>query len=626
MKRYIYLIFLLGFFACQEDELVLYTQDKDALQFFLDEEKEINMEREINFATASYTKEVNGLEETFYYGDSLSELTEKVILELQGFPTPDEREYKLKAVLVEGQDSSKVGEVRFAPYYSLAPNALRDTVEITLLRPKARGTYTVGIVVDTAGSAAFFEKGVAEQSVLQLDIKDVYEKPEEWDARADWLGPFSEEKYAFMVTYSQKLFSRNENHMWHETDQYNVELRKALEKFNAANPGNEKDFDFPVTSKPVWWDNQKKYLGDFSEEKYNFMADILKGELLAENQKLEYWNLVFRYAAEKEGIMEFSFPRVETQASWWREVILGEFSIEKQEYVIMTLFPKTNYVISEDTWMFAGAVLRRAVDDYNLNNSKEPLKFNFPDEGEPAWWKFRENVLGLFSSLKRDVVVVAELELAIERGSYNISMLTAPDGWNFEYFDLEKVIAAVKEYNKNHPDNQITDMPGLEGGAPAWWKNDMLGEWDSEKESFIVNTMAKLGQYYQSEWTLIKDWNPVFRYELALYNDKNQNKPYSFDFPVIDAKPSYWDNYAYLGEYTESKLVFLWEILAVKNYGACDENAFADWNYVFGGSKEGVYNFIIGEYAVKYESFIADFANANPKPEVFDFPKTYPGN
>jgi len=48
-----------------------------------------------------------------------------VVLDLQGFPTPDEREYKLKTVLVEDQDSSKVAEVVFEPYYSLAPNQLK---------------------------------------------------------------------------------------------------------------------------------------------------------------------------------------------------------------------------------------------------------------------------------------------------------------------------------------------------------------------------------------------------------------------------------------------------------------------------------------------------------------------
>lgn len=119
------------------------------------------------------------------------------MLDLQGFPTPDEREYKLKTVLVEDQDSSKVAEVVFEPYYSLAPNQLKDTIKITVLRPKTRGTYTVGITVDTEGKGAFFDKGVVEKSILRLDIKDVYEQPEGWDERQEWLGEFDRRKVCF---------------------------------------------------------------------------------------------------------------------------------------------------------------------------------------------------------------------------------------------------------------------------------------------------------------------------------------------------------------------------------------------------------------------------------------------
>ena len=72
--------------------------------------------------------------------------------------------------MVEDQDSSKVAEVVFEPYYSLAPNQLKDTIKITVLRPKTRGTYTVGITVDTEGKGAFFDKGVVEKSILRLDI------------------------------------------------------------------------------------------------------------------------------------------------------------------------------------------------------------------------------------------------------------------------------------------------------------------------------------------------------------------------------------------------------------------------------------------------------------------------
>ena len=179
MRKYIYSIFLLGLFSCQEEGVVQYTQEKDGLQFSANSSED--MTKVFNFATATYEEEINGEPKTFYYGDSLAAYTfERVVLDLQGFPTPDEREYKLKTVLVEDQDSSKVAEVVFEPYYSLAPNQLKDTIKITVLRPKTRGTYTVGITVDTEGKGAFFDKGVVEKSILRLYILGRIKKWQMW--------------------------------------------------------------------------------------------------------------------------------------------------------------------------------------------------------------------------------------------------------------------------------------------------------------------------------------------------------------------------------------------------------------------------------------------------------------
>ena len=138
MRKYIYSIFLLGLFSCQEEGVVQYTQEKDGLQFSANSSED--MTKVFNFATATYEEEINGEPKTFYYGDSLAAYTfERVVLDLQGFPTPDEREYKLKTVLVEDQDSSKVAEVVFEPYYSLAPNQLKDTIKIPCCVPRQEG-------------------------------------------------------------------------------------------------------------------------------------------------------------------------------------------------------------------------------------------------------------------------------------------------------------------------------------------------------------------------------------------------------------------------------------------------------------------------------------------------------
>ncbi|MDE7374390.1 MAG: DUF4843 domain-containing protein, partial [Odoribacter sp.] len=287
MRKYIYLMLLSGLMACQEDDLVQYAQDKDALQFSRSYERS----NSFNFATA-YETRADG---AYYFGDSLAETKMQVFLQLQGFPTPDERPYKLKTVLVEGQDSSKVAEVRFEPYYSLSPNSLLDTIEFTVLRPKTRGNFTVGIAIDTDGDDAFFEKGAEECAVYELKIADRYDEPADWRYREEWLGEFDPEKYAFMVTVSNKLFSRNAYYMWEQTDLYNAELRKALEEFNASVPEEEqKQFTFPNMPKWVWWDNRTSLLGEFSLEKYAFMMEMretLRHGAFRDNSKLEWWNL-----------------------------------------------------------------------------------------------------------------------------------------------------------------------------------------------------------------------------------------------------------------------------------------------------------------------------------------------
>lgn len=619
MKRYIYLIFLLGLFACQEDELVEYSQEQDALQFWADPDETNFLNWEMNFATVTYEEVVNGVPQICYYGDSLASYTfDKVVLELQGFPTPDERQYKLKTVLVEGQDSSRVAEVIFEPYYSLAPNQLKDTVKITVLRPKTRGVYTVGIVVDTDGDDVFFEKGVEECAVLRLDIKDVYEKPEDWDQREEWLGEFSEEKYAFMVTYSRKPFSRNENSMWNLTDQYNVELRRALAAFNELHPGDEKDFTFPVTTKPVWWDLQKKFLGDFSEAKHSFVKSVLKGETLAQNAKLEYWNLIFRDEVEKQGITEFSFPRNEEQSSWWRTPVLGEFSVEKQEFVVRSLFPKSYYQITDATWMYGNVILRADLVAYNEEHPGNPLNISFPVEECPEWWSVRAYYLGEYSPEKRDIAVKAVFDMQQEDGSFNIDPLTNanyPFNWA-----LEAIQRAIDEYNAKYPGEKPIELPKV---APVWWGNQemYLGEYSEEKEAFMRQVVSAFSGYY-NEWIAWRDWNPLFRYELAAYNDEHKDQPYEFEFPVVDTRPSYWDELPYMGEYSEAKKVFVWMTLLPLNWGNVDGWYLgAPSEYGSSNDWQPRYNTLTGAYAKGYDDFMKKYAAANPTP--FSFPDSW---
>lgn len=620
MKKYICWIMLLGFLACQEDDLVWYSQEKDAIQFWVDDEstEEENMTREFNFAMATYTKDVSGIEQTFYYGDSLSSYTfEEIVLELQGFPTPDERPYKLKTVLLEGQDSSKVGEVIFTSYYSLPPNQLRDTIQLTILRPKARGTYTIGVMIDTTGSDAFFEKGVVERSVLRLDIKDVYAEPSDWKYRTEWLGEFSEEKYAFMVSHSQQLFSRNNNTMWNQTDAYNKELRTALAAFNAANPGGEKDFIFPMTTKPVWWDTQIHLLGEFSEEKHSFMKDLYGGAL--KQNDMEYWSLMFRDELEATGRTDIEIPRNETMSSWWRSLALGDWSVDKQEFVIRKLFPISYYQITDATWDYANVILRDLLMQYNAAHPGAELLFTFPVEGVPSWWEQHSYDLGDYMPAKRDIVVKYVFEDNAMWGDYNINQLINTYSPISNYMDDFRRLA--EEYNAAHPKEDPVTFPVV---APQWWSGQIqyLGEYSTEKESFMKQVVSSFGGYY-NEWMAWRDWNPILRYELAAYNAANPGSTYAFEFPVVDGALSYWNELPYLGEYSETKKVFVWMTLLPLNWGSVD-------GWTLGAPSEWASPSVWPERHATlmnaynnggYEAFMAKYAGADP--EAFSFPASW---
>lgn len=619
MKKYLFLIFLTALFACEEDDLVRYAQEKDSLQFAEDNDDLAHF----NFADATYRDEDGHV---CYYGDSLKvKRFESVIVDLQGFPAPDERPYKLKAVLLEGQDPATQAEVVFEPYYSLAPNALKDTISLSVVRPPKRGTYRVGITLDTEGPDAFFEKGTYEHAVLEFEIKDTYEEPADWKFRTDWLGEFDEEKYAFMVSVTQQPFSRTgglwqEIDQWENTDRFNVAIREALAEFNRnARPEDRKQFAFPETTKPIWWDRQLKYLGEFSEEKHAFAKKVYGGEL-KEEAALEYWNLKFRDAAKEEGIADFSFPELKGQAVWWRSSALGDFSVEKQEFVIRTFFEITsNYSITEETWTYANVMLRYALQEYQAGHPETSLGFAFPVEGKPEWWGVREKFLGDYSDVKRDLAVVAVFQTNAQWGEFNINALLDA-GLPFDE-GLARIKEAARQYNEQHPDADPIVIPEV---APEWWKGEkiaQLGEWSPAKEKFMQEVMDQYGGTY-GEWTNYVDWNPIFRYEWSSRHAVRPDELSEVTFPEIDARPDYWDELPYLGAYSESKQVFVWMVLLPVNFGNVDgwylgaPSAYGDKSVWPERHKR-----LTDAYAQGYDEFMRKYAAANP--EAFIFPASY---
>ncbi len=173
---------------------------------------------------------------------------------------------------------------------------------------------------------------------------------------------------------------------------------------------------------------------------------------------------------------------------------------------------------------------------------------------------------------------------------------------------------AIAAYNKTHPDNVI-ELPIV---LPAWWNLSFLGEYNEKKENLVKGVMS---QYYgtPNQWTVWNQWNIIFRYEAKLRGDKD------IVFPVLDAsliKPSYWDKYKYLGEYSESKLVFTWMMLLPQCYGNMEEGVLGNgWPFY---NREAVYNKLVEAYNANYTTFMNRYASSNPEP--FEYPATFPGN
>lgn len=271
MNKYIYISFLFLLLGCQKEGIVSYDQEKDCIQFHYNAEKN-EMVFDYNFAEQFVRSGRN----TVYLGDSIFRDTISLYLSLMGHAVDFDREFKLKGVPIVGLDTLPLATVEFYPSYTFRANQLIDTIQIVLIRPEERGKYALGVTFDFEDGNSIFDSGAEELSVYQLMISDRYEKPGLWDMRKDYTGEFSEEKYAFMVTVLQALFSMNSD--W-GTD--NQTLRDALEEFNRENPDHPKDFTFPVWTKPTWWDNYNgagTYLGEFSEEKKDFVISVIGEE------------------------------------------------------------------------------------------------------------------------------------------------------------------------------------------------------------------------------------------------------------------------------------------------------------------------------------------------------------
>lgn len=265
MKRCFYIGFLLLLLGCQKEDIVEYSLEKDCLQFDYNTNE---MSFSFNFAE----QYIEDGRDRYYLGDSLLRDTISLNLSLIGWEGSEDRIFKLKTVPLVELDTLPMATVEFLDPYTFRADQLKDTIQVVIVRPEARGRYGAGVTFDVENEDAVFDIGVEEKQVYELYISDSYEKPTDWDRSIAYLGEFSEEKYAFMVTVLNFLYSVNID--W---SNYNAYLRDELEKFNAANPDSPKDFTFPVNTTPSWWPNAAPYLGDYSDAKKDFIINVCFG-------------------------------------------------------------------------------------------------------------------------------------------------------------------------------------------------------------------------------------------------------------------------------------------------------------------------------------------------------------
>lgn len=242
-KTCVLIILALLFASCAKDEMLKFDAEKDGVQF---EYKKDQYKTVVDFAFQY--KEVEdewGYPMPHYYGDSIQIYQLPIIVSLVGHPSDKDRQFKLKSNQGEGLSPELV---ELDESYTFRAGRLVDTIQVTVKRPQQRGVFNAALAFDTEDPQSDFILGVAEKINFNIQIKDQYSKPEDWDGREAWLGEFSEEKYAFIVSVLHITYG-----YYTDWGQYNAQLRDELALYNQRNPQNPKTFSFPVNTDSIWW-------------------------------------------------------------------------------------------------------------------------------------------------------------------------------------------------------------------------------------------------------------------------------------------------------------------------------------------------------------------------------------
>lgn len=399
MKNFVIYIsmLLISLTACQEREVLPYME-KDGLQFNYDT---AHMSSAYDFMQQAETK--NG--RPYYYGDDLLRDTIYIQVSVMGFPGVENREFALKTVYLEGEDSTATPPVEFMPSYTFTAGRTTQRIAVAVVRPQIRMDYTVGITFDLEQSDPMFELGVEEQAVYRLRVSNRYPEPPGWDRFLDYLGEYTEEKYAFLVTTTHNLF--NSNLSTADWISMNKTLRTAVDQYNQQHEV-KLDFTFPVYTKPEWWEQFANYLGEFSEAKRKFIYE----------QEKEYWIAM--------GMDEDQFNQFGGYMANWREIVTD---------------------------------LRAKYDRWNAAHPDDLLPFpQFPDPGTsaPEWWSMAAPYIGEFSQEKMDFIYEQEKETLKSVGINDKQTLNS-FGYVVDWRGLNPDLRIkYDQWNAAHPDKLLS--------------------------------------------------------------------------------------------------------------------------------------------------------------------------
>ena len=393
-------VFLLA--ACEKEDVLEYQLTEDCIQFGY---AATEMSLEYNFAEQTYMGvDDYGYPMQKYSGDSLLCDTLELPLSIIGWESEEAREFKLKLVPVVELDTLPLAEVILDPSYSFQANERRDTIRVIFMRPEAGERVAAGITFDLEGTNAAFDEGAEELSVYNLFVENTYEQPGNWDEAC--LGEFSQAKAAFIVTILQTNLTGV-----YDWKSVNVQLRKALEAYNAEHPDAPKDFTFPENSKPDWWDGNKDWLGEYSDDKEIFIRE--KVGAWDQWTNWEMYSLVLGYYYDQDPDAGYSFLRTDfrslTEPDWWAtyQQWLGVFSIPKAIFFEQGLYLGTGIweTGASYPWEAQMSFIKQQYKYYFYNPQTQPYfedDFVVPASAAPSWWAEASGYLGAYSETKKE--------------------------------------------------------------------------------------------------------------------------------------------------------------------------------------------------------------------------------